>query len=408
VAATPEIQGTYEPRFARVVDAFRANFAERDELGAGFTVMQDGEVVVDLWAGLADRDTQRPWTADTTVPVFSVTKGLVALAFLMLEDRGQIDLDALVARYWPEFAVHGKEAITVRQVLNHRAGLCAIDQPLTLEDFARPEQFEPALVAQRPLWAPGEAQGYGATAWGMYTGAIFRRVAHETVGTFLKREVFDRLGVDAWLGMPASEQHRNATLYPLGPRELAQKALPALPRTWTLESKIFRRFLLDRSSETARALRNPEVGAGGLLKLNQPAYLEVEMPWMNLVATSRALATVYGALAVGGQLGDIALTGPEALAAAHRKQSWSWDDRVMCKPMGFSQGFLKDEPHLFSPNEAAFGHPGTGGAVGLADPTHGLGFGYVLNKMDHHIRSPRALALCQATYRCLGTSVGYG
>jgi CubicO group peptidase (beta-lactamase class C family) len=397
-----EIHGHHEPRYARVVDAFRENFTARNELGAGFTVMEAGEVVVDLWAGWADAERTRPWTADTAAPVFSVTKGMVALAFLMLEDRGEIDLDAPVARWWPEFAAHGKAAITVRQLLNHRAGLCAVDAPLTLDRFARPEDFEPALVAQRPLWEPGEAQGYGATAFGMYTAALFRRVAGVTLGAWLQREVFGPLGVNAWLGLPAAPPVPVATLVALRRRELLRTAAAAIPRQWTLEGRIFGRFLLQRGSETARALRNPDMGERGLASMNDPKYLALELPWMNLVTSSRALATVYGALAQGGELGDVALVGADALDAVTRRQSWAWTDRVMQKPMGFSQGFVKEEPHLFSPNEAAFGHPGTGGALGMADPTHKLGFGFVLNRLDPAIRSPRALALCHAVYRSLG------
>jgi CubicO group peptidase (beta-lactamase class C family) len=396
--SAPTIHGTWLPRYARVVDAFRDNFIRREELGAGFTLVQDGEVVVDLWAGTADEATSRPWAQDTPVVVFSTTKGMVALAFLMLQDRGQLDLDAPVDRWWPELGRGGKHVITVRMLLNHRSGLSAVDTPLHLADFADPDKVDPILAAQRPLWAPGEHQGYGATAWGMYTGALFRRITGETVGTFLAREIFESLGVDAWLGLPDAVLPRLATLYPKSPAELARTALPEIARGTTLEGRVYRRFLLERRSDTARALRNPVLSRAGLKVLNDPALLRIEMPWMNMVATSRAIATVYGALAAGGA----PLVSSEAVASVAQRQSWAWEDRILTKPIGFAQGFVKEEPHLFSPNEASFGHPGVGGSLGMADPRHGLGFGYVLNRMDPHIRSPRALALCHAVYRSLG------
>jgi CubicO group peptidase (beta-lactamase class C family) len=397
-----EIHGTCDHRFAEVEATFRQSFTRGDEIGAAICVTVDGVPVVDLWGGLADRASKRRWQADTPVVTFSVTKGFVALALLMLQDRGRLDLDAPVARYWPAFAAHGKADITVRTLLNHRAGLSAVDAPIQLEAFRDPVAIDTILANQRPAWTPGSAQGYGATAWGMYAGALFRHVAGETVGTFLRREVFGPLGADVWLGCPADVFPRVATMYPVGGGDLVRHVLPALVRGGTVESQMYRAVLGDRSSMTAKAVGNPVLGKRRLDVVNDPEVLAMELPWKSAVGTARGVAKVYAPLACGGALGDVRLVRPESLASVTRRQSWAWSDRVVFKPLGFAQGFVKDEPTMFSPNEAAFGHPGAGGALGLADPTHRLSVGYVMNRMDHRLRSPRALALCHAVYRSLG------
>lgn len=399
---SPTVHGYCEPRFERVRQAFLENFTDRDELGAAVCVMLDGEAVVDLWGGVADVATARPWRRDTLVVMFSATKGLVALAFLMLQDRGVVDLDAPVARWWPDFAQAGKADVTVRTLLNHRAGLSAVDAPIELSAFANPAALDDLIAAQAPAWEPGTDQGYGATAWGIYAGALFRHIAGETVGTFLRREVFEPLGADVHLGVQAAEQARIATLYPVPASELARNLVPALLRGGSNEARIYGSVLRDRKALPLRAITNPKLGPKRLGVLNEPETLTWELPWMGAVGTARGVATVYAPLAQGGRAGEVALVRPQALTDVVRRQVWSWSDQTVLKPLGFSQGFMKEEPHLFSPNEASFGHPGAGGALGWADPTHRMSIGYVMNRMDHRLRSPRTLALCHATYRALG------
>ena len=143
------------------------------------------------------------------------------------------------------------------------------------------------------------------------------------------------------------------------------------------------------------------MGKERLNRMNDPEIRRMELPWMNATATARGLAKIYGTLGMGGKMGKVRLVKKAAIQRVARRQSWSYQDRVLCKPLGFAQGFVKEEPTIFSPHEASFGHPGAGGALGLADPTHDLGFAYVMNRMDHHIRSPRCLALCHAMYEVL-------
>lgn len=396
------IHGAVHPKFGEVAEAFRANFAHRGEIGAALTIDVEGQRVVDVWGGLADRATGRPWERDTRGVMFSATKGLVALAFLMLEDRGILDVDAPVVTWWPGFGRHGKQHITVRTLLNHRAGLSVVDLPVPLTDYADPPRVDEALEAQAPVWQPGTAQGYGGTAWGMYTGALFRRITGETVGAFLKREVFEPLGVDVRLGLPPSEGTDIATLYPAEPKKILPAVLPRMVLQDSLEGRFFTQVLLKRRSIPARAFANPQLGPRRLDVLNDPEVRSWELPWKGAVGSARGLATIYAALAQGGALDGVRLVSEAALARVHPRQSWAWEDRVLLKPMGFSQGFMKEEPHLFSPNEAAFGHSGAGGALGMADPTHRIAVGYVMNGMDWHVRSPRTLAITHALYRALG------
>lgn len=398
------IHGFVAPGFEPVADAFRTNFTERDEVGAAVSATVKGEVVVDLWAGTADVDSHKPWQRDTMAVMFSATKGMVAAAFLMLEDRGEIDLDKPISYYWPEFRGGLRDLVTVRHLLNHRAGLSVVDAPLTLDQFATHEgwkQVEAALVAQEPTWIPGSRQAYGATAYGMYTQAIFKRITGQTVGAWLKAELFDPLELDLWLGLPASENHRVATLYPVAAGELVSTVIPKMMRGGTIESRVYRGALLDKTSISHRALLNPSFGPERLEAMNRPDVRAMELPWMNGIGTARGLARMYGALVDGTRIGRRSVVKKSTLAPVMRKQSWTNDDGTLRKPMGYSQGFIKEEPHLLSPFEAHFGHTGAGGTVGFADPTHDMGFAYLMNRMDHHIRSPRCIAVCRAMYESL-------
>jgi CubicO group peptidase (beta-lactamase class C family) len=400
MAAMLTVHGSVKPGFEPVEAAFRENFERRGEIGASACAWHDGEKVVDLWGGLADRDSGRPWEADTVTVVFSATKGLVALCLLMLADRGKLDYDRPVANYWPEFAAAGKERVTVRELLNHRAGLHVVDEPHSLEDWTRSERIAPALAKQRPSWQPGSDQGYGAVSAGAYAAELFRRVAGRSVGTFLAEEVARPLAADAYIGIPAEIQPRVATIYPAKPGTPHLKLIPEVFTGRTVEGRIVR-ALLRRNSFTRRAVGNPRMGRKGLQHFNDPEVQARELPWAGGIASARGLAEIYAALAHGGTQAGVSLCSAESIAPLRARQSWSERDRVMQKPLGFSQGFLKDALHVFAPGEEAFGHPGIGGALGLADPDRRLSFGYVMNRMDHRIRSPRCLALCHALYGCI-------
>lgn len=394
------VHGSVKPGFEPVEAAFRENFERRGEVGASACAWLDGEKVVDLWGGVADRETAENWREDTLAIVFSATKGLVALSLLMLADRGKLDYDAPVAAYWPEFAANGKALITVRDLLNHRAGLAFVEQPLALADWCDAERVGPVLARQRPHWDPGSDQGYGAVSAGAYAAELFRRIDGRSIGRFFADEVARPLGADAYIGLPSELESRVATLYPakLGRSHLT--LIPELITGRTVEGRILRSVIRPRSL-TRRAVSNPRMPRKGLGTFNDPAVHRLEVPWAGGIASARGIAQVYAALANGGSHAETRLVEPESVEPLRERQSWSECDLVMRKPLGFSQGFLKDARHVFAPNEDAFGHPGLGGAVGFADRSHKLAFGYVMNQMDFRIRSPRCLALCHALYGCI-------
>ncbi|MEN0066022.1 MAG: serine hydrolase domain-containing protein [Myxococcota bacterium] len=397
--AEPAVHGFVHPRFSSVGEAFVANFQRRGEMGASVVVRHRGEVVVDLHAGMADPDTAREWDADTPVVVFSATKGLVAIATLMLVARGQLELDAPVADVWPGFGISGKAHVTVRQLLNHRSGLSVIDEPLDLHDFANPVRIDAVLEAQPPQWAPGHTQAYGATAWGAFMGGLFRKVTGMGVGRWFAEHIAAPLGLAAWIGAGPEVLARRAQLITVSSQERMRHHLPALFVRGTAEGRIGRRLLLGKRTLVGQALLNPDLGPRRLDVMNDPSVLALELPWMGAVCTADALSKAYAA--VIGEVDGVRLVDPTVVKPLRVRQSWSERDGVLQKPMGFAQGFVKEPEGVFSPNPASFGHPGAGGALGWADPDAELAIGYVMNRMDWRIRSPRAIALTRAIYASL-------
>ena len=260
-----------------------------------------------------------------------------------------------------------------------------------------PDAVVQALEMQRPLWAPGSAQGYCGVSFGPYAGELFRRASGRSVAEYLRTEICQPLGADAHLGLPTSEEHRVSTLYTSGPGTFVKKILPRVLLSRGVEGRIYRSFL-NRKSPTRRAFANPaELGLKGVKNFGTRRVRALSLPWASATASARGLATVYSALAAPNPLKP--LVSQSAIAEVSRRQSWGFD-KVLRKPMGFSQGFIKDELHLYSPVAETFGHPGAGGALGFADPVNGLAFGYVMNRMDWRVRSPRVVALCRALYEC--------
>ncbi|HET9993631.1 MAG TPA: serine hydrolase domain-containing protein, partial [Kofleriaceae bacterium] len=263
-------RGSYADGFAPVAERFAAQIRDGSEVGAGLAVYQRGRCVVDLWGGSADVANRIPWARDSRIVVFSVTKGLSAMALALLADRGKLDWDVPVATYWPGFAASGKQAITVRTLVNHRGGLVAIDEPLSLNDCilpARRERLVSALERQRPAWDPGTAQGYHAITFGLYVRELFERIAGEDLGAFLQRELFEPLAADVALGTPAELDPRVATLYsPSTPKRLLH-ALAAAIRPDTAEGRIAR-ALIGRHSLPRAAFGNPRAGREGILVYN--------------------------------------------------------------------------------------------------------------------------------------------
>lgn len=390
------LHGAVAPGFESVGEAFARNFAERGEVGAACAVWRGGEKVVDLWGGLRDRASLAPWEEDTLVLVFSTTKGLAAMAMAVAHARGLFDLDERVAAYWPEFAQAGKGRVTVRQMVSHQAGLCAVDQPLTAATLADLDAVASLIAPQRPAWEPGTRHGYHALTLGFYEGELLRRVdpAHRSLGRFFREEVAARLGIEFHIGLPAGiSESRLATVEMFQPLRL----LRGLGRdSWRVLLA-----MLHPGSLTRRAFANPKVRRPE--EFAAPSFRGVEFPAVGGYGVVRDIARAYGALATGGaELG----LGPGTLAelrASAPPPSRGTRDAVLLVDTRYAFGYLKPSPAFpFGSGEGAFGTMGAGGSFAFADPEAGVGFAYAMNRMGFHVWSdPRERALREAVYRCL-------
>jgi len=383
-------QGECDPAFQRVRDVF-AELLDTRECGAGVAVRVRGRAVVDLWGGFADRKRTRPWERDTIVPVYSTTKGMASLCVHRLVDRGELDLDAPVARYWPDFADAGKGAIPVRFLLSHRAGLPALRAPLPAEALYDWRAMTGALAAEAPWWTPGEDHGYHAITFGFLVGEVVRRVAGKSLGAFFRDEVATPLGLDFHIGLAAEHDARCANMTTIDEGDGADRIVAAVMR--------------DPQGLVSRAFANPPSSAApGHARTR--AWRGAEIPASNGHGTARSIAHVYGALANGGSVDGVRVLSPEGVGRCGSPQS-EGPDRVLGARTRFGLGYMMSQPDdvagRIGPNPRAFGHPGAGGSIGFCDPDAGLGFAYVMNGMDRNIlTSRRATALIEAVYECLG------
>jgi CubicO group peptidase (beta-lactamase class C family) len=380
----PSVQGECAPRFAAVREAFEKSFDAGEEVGASFAAFLDGAPVVDLWGGYADAARKQAWQRNTLVNVFSTTKAPAALVLHVLAERGAIDLDAPVAAYWPEFARAGKQALRVRDLLAHRAGLAALRAPLPVEALWDWKQMTDALATEAPWWEPGTESGYHAMTYGFLVGEVARRAAGRTLGAFFRDEVARPLGADFWIGLPASEDARVAELVPPSPAELAAAGPAAAPAPGSL---------------LAQVMANPPLVPA---TANRPEWRRAEIPAANGHGNARSVARVMAALACGGSLGGVRVIGADALARATREE-WRGKDLVLGVEMRWGLGFMLESDALpLSPGGRAFGHGGWGGSLGIADPEARLGWAYVMNKMSPGtLGDTRAFRLAQALYSAL-------
>ena len=362
------VSGTCDPRFEKVRTRFEESF-DKGEVGAGVAVVIDGESVIDLWGGHADADRDRPWQRDTIVNTYSTTKGMTAICLNRLADQGRLDLDAPVARYWPEFAQNGKDAIPVRDLLCHRAGLAAVRRPLPAGSSANWQRMTEALAEQEPWWEPGTRHGYHAMTFGFLVGEVLRRIDGRSLGTYFREEIAEPLGADFWIGFGPELDGRCA--------EMIQA--PVLPPA-SDGSNPFAAALDDPESLVAKVFNNPprELDA-----VNSRTWRGAEIPAGNGHGTARSLARIYGALARGGELDGVRVLSPEAIARATTEEAFGPDEVLKPLQTRFGLGFMLTQPMIpFGPNPESFGHPGAGGSIAFADPTARLGFGYVMNQMQ--------------------------
>ncbi len=389
--------GSYAEGFHPVAFQFAKHLQNGDEIGASLAVYHRGTLVVDLAGGFADTETGRPFQHNTRIVVFSVTKGFAAMALNLLADRGLLEWDAPVSTYWPEFAKHEKSRITLRSVFSHNAGLAALDTALTLDDcLHHPERVRRALEEQTPQ-SPA-AQAYHAITFGMLAREVFERVASESMGAFLRRELFEPLGSDVHLGTPAALDPLFATLYPPSPRTRIQNGLfAALFNPKSTDGRLAR-SVLARESLARRAFQYPSMGPRGILALNDIPIRRSELAWVSATASANGVARAYLPFALGGAFEGRRYLQDETLHHLSTRDGWSDRDGVLQKPLGWNRGFLKEDDNVFGPNREGFGHAGMGGALGWCDPKAQITIGYVMNRMDWRIRSPRALALTKTLY----------
>ncbi len=376
-----DVNGRCSAGFEGVRDAFEANFDAGEELGASVCVVRDGAVVADLWGGDAGPGGD-PWREDTIVNVYSTTKTMAAVCMLMLADRGQIDFDVPVARYWPEFAQEGKEGVLVRHVMSHSAGLPGFEPALQVEDLYDWERVCTALAAQSLWFEPGTASGYHAITQGFLQGEILRRVDGRSLGTFFREEVAEPLGADFHIGLAPEHDPRVGEMMP--PTETLGDASP---ESDSVAARTFRSVVLTGREPRERVWRAAEIPAAGGF------------------GNARSVARVHGALAAGGTLDGVRLMTPESVALAQQRQT-NGKDLVLGVWMLFGMGFGLMNPRFpFTPSPTAFYWGGWGGSVAIVDPANRTAFAYVMNRMGPGtMGDERSLRLIAATYDALGVS----
>lgn len=377
-----EIHGHVAPGFEAVREAFERNFRERDELGSSFAAVRAGETLVDLWGGHRDAARSRAWESDTLTTIYSTTKGVAALGCAMLVDRGILDYEAPVSRYWPEFGRHGKERVTVGMLLSHQAGLSATRESVTETDFYEPERINAMLLEQQPLFEPGSLSGYHAMTFGPLVGELVQRSAGESLGRFLRREACEPLDADFFLGLPEAEEPRVAELLPPPRNSRGDDRKPEFP------TELMRLGLTNPGASPSNA--------------NTRAWRAAEIPSVNGQANARGLARLYAVLANGGESGGVKLLSRATLDRARASRSRD-REKVIPFPTDWACGWMRNHQGVvFGPNKETFGHAGFGGSYGFADPKARVGVSYVMNRMALNLRADRrGLALTRALYGCL-------
>jgi CubicO group peptidase (beta-lactamase class C family) len=352
-----EVQGTFEERFAPVRDALAANFDQGLDVGASVAVAVEGEVVVDLWGGYQDEAKTIPWERDTITNVWSSTKTMAALCALILADRGELDVHAPVARYWPEFAVNGKDGVLVRHVMGHTAGLSGFQEPMSGEDLCDVELCVARLQEQAPWWEPGTQSGYHAVTQGYLIGEIVRRVTGESLGTFFAKEVAGPLGADFHIGLPPEADARVAKVIP--------------PSPISVEG-------IDPTSVVARTFSNPPMAAEYSWT---EAWRRAEIPAANGHGNARSVATIQAAVSNGGEAGGVRLLSERGLAVIFEEQARGVD-LVLGIPLRLGVGFgLNGEERPVGPSERTCYWGGWGGSIVINDLDQRATITYMMNKM---------------------------
>ena len=389
--AEVNIHGSCASRFEKVRGAFEQNFVQGKEVGAAVAAWVDGELVVNLWAGSADAAGTRPWQVDTVATVLSGTKGLTSTCVHQLVERGELDLDAPVSRYWPEFGQAGKEAITIKMVMSHRSGAIGPRKRMPWQQVTDWDLVCERLAAAEPWWEPGTAQGYHMTTYGFILGEVFRRVTGNTVGHYLRTEIAEPLGAEIHIGLSRAEQRRCADLVekPHIRKMLADVNAPGYPTSLAEHPKAGLAVSMGFAPDD-------EVGSNDL-----ELWREVEFPGTNGQVSALGLATFYNALAQ-----------EQLLSRRHmdlvRVSQGGFETDLVLGPRvadhGWGLGYMLNQRCVNGPNPWIFGHGGLGGSFGFVDLEHRIGYAYVMNRYDATKANadPRSVALSDQIYAALG------
>jgi CubicO group peptidase (beta-lactamase class C family) len=372
-----DVHGECADRFEAVREVLAAHLDAGRDIGASVAVVLDDEFVVDIWGGFADEARTRPWERDTITNVWSSVKTVTALCALIVADRGELDFDAPVARYWPEFAANGKDGVLVRHVMAHTSGLSGWQEPMTVEDLYDWEKATSLLAAQAPWWEPGTASGYHAFTQGYLVGEVIRRVTGLTVGTFLAKEVAGPLGADFFIGLPPEHDHRVSNVIPPPPLPVPD----------------------DRTTLAFRTLTNPFVSAESAWT---DAWRRAEIPAAGGHGNARSVATIQATLANGGESQGVRLLSPEGCAAVFREQSHGID-LVLGAPLRLGIGFgLTSEEMPLSPNPRTSFWGGWGGSIVVVDLDARLVVTYMMNRMgEGTLGDDRGPSILLAAYSAL-------
>ena len=390
------VDGTVERGYEAVRDAFAANFAERGEVGAACAVYVEGRKVVDLWGGVADHVTGRPWTEHTINVIWSATKGSVGALMHLLAQQGRIDLDRPVADYWPEFARNGKQDVTVRMILSMRAGLPVIEAPVTFDDLLAGMPVVASLEGQAPVWPPGSAHGYHAFTYGFLLGEVVRRVTGRSIGQVFAEEVAAPLGLDFWIGLPAELEPRVARLIDVDPDDRGE--LARMPEAFRVPGEAFASAFRDPSSLTHRVLRPAGSGWENSAFNEGPAH-QAEWAFGGGICDARSLARLYAACV--DEVDGVRLLTDATLADATAEQA-SGRDEVLIYPATWGSGFMLANELESWLGPGSFGFTGAGGHLGLGHAGLRVGVGYTMTRMFGNLTGdPRPRAVLDALATCL-------
>jgi len=392
------IHGSVEPGFEKAKDAFIENFKKGEEIGAACAVYHKGKKVVDLWGGYRDKKSKDPWKEDTMVLVFSTTKGISGMAVALAHSKGYFEYDEKVSNYWPDFAQNGKENITIRQLLSHQAGLCAIDEPMDLETLGNTERMGEIIAAQAPLWEPSKKHGYHGITLGWYESELIRQIdpQHRTIGQFFAEEIAKPLGIEFYIGLPDDvPDSRIANLH---------APLHTLRMLFNMDKlpKPFVKAFLKKGTITKRAFSNPKI-LGKIPEYNTRAMRRIELPASNGIGLVRDIAKLYSIFSTGGKELGIKPETLEAIKKPAKEPELGRFDEVLQTESCFSLGYLKPFPEFqFGTSDNAFGTPGAGGSFGYADPDTQTGFAYAMNKSGFYLfADPREKSISDAVFECI-------